>query len=294
MNPKENDRKNTSFVWRILTFPPLLIILGIIFINIPTFILRSITQFILSVLSIQNVTTASFFIFCVRSLSVYFLYLLFIRIFEKRKAKEVLITFSSIKEFIFGGLLGLITIIIVMVIMWIIGSFLITGVNTSATLFQSFFYHSFFAFLQDIVYFAIIFRIIEKNLGSWIAIVFSSIIFGFKHLLFPGYTLWSAIAQALEAGILFSALFILTRRIWFIFGFHLVWNYIQYGLILGFESEGLTALFIPEFSGSRLITGMPVGFEASILTFFMGTALGIYYLMKSRKKGNFILPYWKR
>jgi membrane protease YdiL (CAAX protease family) len=294
MNQDKNDRRNTSLIWRILTFPLLQIILGIIFINIPTFILRSITQLILSVLSIQNVTITSFVLFCVRSLSVYFLYLLFIKIFEKRKAEEVSITFSSIKEFIFGGLLGLTTIILVIVMMWIIGSFSITGVNTSATLFQSFLYHSFFAFLQDIIYFALIFRIIEKNLGSWFAIVLSSIIFGFKHLLFPGFTLWSVIAQTLEAGILFSALFIITRKIWFIFGFHLVWNYIQYGFFLGFKSEGLIALFNPEFSGSRLITGMPVGFEASIVTFFIGTALGVYYLIKSHQKGNFILPYWKR
>jgi len=293
MNATNQDKK-FSFIWKTLIIPLLQIILGIILINVPTFILRSTVQCILSALSVNNVQAIAFIIFCVRTLSVYFFYILFVKIFEKRNAEEVLITSASIKEFSSGSLLGISMITIIMALMWITGHFTITGINTSATLFQSFLYHSFFAFLQDIIYFAIIFRILEKNLGSWIAVIISAMIFGFKHLLFPGYTLWSVIAQTLEAGILFSAMFILTRKIWYILGFHLLWNYIQFGLILGFKSEGLTAFFIPEFSGSGLITGMPVGFEASVLTVIIGTLLGIYILSKSRKNGNFILPAWKR
>ena len=152
----------------------------------------------------------------------------------------------------------------------------------------------FFVFLQDIVYFAIIFRIIENRWGSWSAIVIASIIFGFKHLLFPGYTLWSVIAQSFEAGILFSTLFIFTRRIWIIFGFHFAWNFIQYGLFLGIESEKLRALFQSEFSGSNLITGMPVGPEASVFTFCILTSIGIYLLIKAYRKDKFFPPYWKR
>jgi membrane protease YdiL (CAAX protease family) len=293
MNPAKNGHKSPGIIGKIFTFPLVRIIFGIILINVSSFILRNTAQFVLSSLSIDSQVATSLVTFCVRMLTVYFAYILFIRIFEKREAQEISIDFSSAKELSFGGLLGLITISVVMTLMWVAGSFSITGVNGSATLLQSFLYHSFFAFLQDVVYFAVIFRIIEKSLGSWIAIVIVSIIFGFKHLLFPGYTLWSVIAQTFEAGILFSALFILTRRIWLIFGFHLVWNFIQYGLILGFEPEGLTALFLSDFSGSSLITGMPVGPEASLLTLCIGTALGLYFLVKAYRKGNFILPYWK-
>lgn len=294
MNPTQNDHKSSSIVVKILHFPLLQIIIGVILVNVPTFILRSIAQLILSSLSIGNDTVESLVIFCVRSLAVYFAYIFFVLIFEKRKAKEISITPSTFKEFAYGGLLGLFMISIVMTLMWIIGNFTINAVYNYTPLFQSLLFHSFFAFLQDIVYFAIIFRIIEKSLGSWIAIIIASIVFGFKHLLFPGYTLWSVIAQTIEAGILFSALFILSRRIWLIFGFHLVWNYVEYGLILGFDSEGLTPLFSTEFSGSNLITGMPVGPEASLFTFCISTAIGIYLLTKAYKKDNFILPYWIR
>ena len=294
MNQIQNDQKHSSIIRKILYFPFCRIIIGIFLVNVPTFILRSIAQFILSSFSIENDTIQSLVIFCVRLLSVYFAYMFFVRTFEKRKAEEISINISTIKELFNGGLIGLVMISIVLTLMGLTGNFTINSVDYSATLFKSFLYHSFFAFLQDIVYFAIIFRIIEKSLGSWIAIIIASLIFGFKHLLFPGYTLWSVIAQTIEAGILFSALFILSRRIWLIFGFHFVWNYIQYGLIQGFDTEGLTPFFNTDFSGSNLVTGKPVGLEASLVTFIIGTFLGIYYLRKAKKNRNFVLPYWER
>jgi membrane protease YdiL (CAAX protease family) len=279
---------------RILKFPLIKIIIGIVLINVPTFIMRSIAQAILSALSIHHVTVTALVVFSIRLLTVYFFYTLFVKLFEKRKASELSLDGSSLKEFFHGGLIALISILVVMGIIWLTGAFRIQGINASATLFRSILYHFFFAFLQDVVYFLIIFRIVEKNLGSWPAIITSSFIFGFKHLLFPGYTLWSVVAQTLEAGILFSALFIMTHRIWMIFGFHFIWNFIEYGLILGFQSEQLVGLFQSDFSGSNLITGMPVGLEASIVTCILLTGLGIYFVYKTYKQGRFILPVRKK
>jgi len=288
------SENKTNIFLKILYFPPVQIIIAIILVNIPTFVVRSITQLILSFLDVKNDTLTALIIFCTRLLTVYFAYFYFVKVFEKRKAEEISINYASIKEF-FGGLaLGISAICTVTIIMWLTGNFTVTGINNSATLFQSFLYNFFFAFLQDIVYFAIIFRITERSIGSWIAIFIASIIFGFKHLLFPGYTLWSVIAQSFEAGILFSSLFILSRKIWIIFGFHLAWNFIQYGIILGFEPEKLVPLFISNFLGSSLITGLPIGPEASLLTLCLLTSVGIFFAIKSYKKGYFILPYWKK
>lgn len=292
MNLKEH--KNSNFLFRILHFPLVQIIIGILLVNVTTFMMRSVAQLILSSLSMGNHSMAAFILFCVRSLTVYFAYVLFVRIFEKRNAEEITLNALALKETSMGGLLGLCMMTFVIGLMWLLKIFTVSAIDGSAPLFRSFLHHSFFAFLQDIVYFAIIFRIVEKNLGSWTAIVLASIIFGFKHLLFPGYTLWSVIAQMLEAGILFSALFMISRRIWLIFGFHVVWNTIQYGLLLGFDAEGLTPLFHAEFSGSNLMTGMPVGLEASLITFCIGTATGIFFLIKAHQTGKFIKPYWKR
>ena len=106
--------------------------------------------------------------------------------------------------------------------------------------------------------------------------------------------MWSVIAQSFEAGILFSAFYIFSRNIWLIFGFHVAWNFIEYGFILGTGEGAMAPLFISKFSGPNLITGMPVGPEASLLTFFIFTATGIYLLAAANKKGNLIAPIWKR
>jgi membrane protease YdiL (CAAX protease family) len=283
-----------TLFYRILHFPVIQIIIAIIFVNIPTFILRSITQYLLTSLSLTSDTVNTVIIFFVRILTVYFAYYLFVKIFEKREAREISISISSMKSFFYGFLFGLLSIFLIMGLIWITGNFSIMGVNSSATLFESFLYHSFFAFLQDIVYFAIIFRILERWIGSWGSIAIAALIFGFKHLLFPGYTLWSVIAQSFEAGILFSALYIFSRNIWLILGFHTIWNFIEYGFILDSSDGSMIPLFISEFSGSNLITGMPVGPEASLYTFAIFTSIGIYLLAILYKRGDIMLPSWKR
>ncbi len=279
---------------RILNFPLLKIIIGIILVNVPTFLLRSMAQLLMSFLSIYNETVIAVVIFSVRLATVFFVYKFFTKIIEKRRVNELSLDISALKEFRYGDLVGFVSIITVLGLMWLLGNYSINGINNSATIFKSFLHNFFFAFLQDIVYFLIVFRIIEKSLGSWIAVVITTIIFGFKHLLFPGYTVWSGITQAFEAGILFSAFFMITGRIWLLFGFHFIWNFIEYGFILGFKPEGLIGLFKSEFFGSNLITGIPVGIEASILTFVIGTGLGLYVLFKAFKKGNYVLPFWRR
>ena len=173
------------------------------------------------------------------------------------------------------------------------GYFSISNINESAPLFQSILVHLFFAFLQDMVYFIIIFRISEKRLGSWIAIIIASVIFGFKHLLFPGYTLWSAVAQTIEGGLLFSALFLHTRRIWILFGFYFTWNFVQHGIIGFPEFDKIPSLINLDIKGSDLITGNPVGMEASFVTFILLSGLGIYLLHKAYKQNKFIKPSWK-
>ena len=293
MEEKIISKTERNVFFRILNFPVMQILIAIILVNVTTFILRSITQYILYSLSLNN-TLTSVVIFLVRVFTVYFAYLLFFKFFEKRKVQEISITSKSIKEFFYGALFGLFGIVTILTLMWITGNFTISGVNGSSTLFQSFLYLFFFAFLQTIVYFAIIFRILEKWVGSWSAIAIASIIFGFKHLLFPGYTLWSVIAQSIEGGILFCAIYIFFRNIWLIFGFIAVWDFIESGFILGLDNEAMIPLFNSEFSGSSLITGMPVGPEASILTFFIFTSIGIYLLRIAYKKGNFVLPSWKK
>lgn len=281
-------------MWRIITFPILKIIIAVILVNVPTFLLRNMAELILSALHVTDKTFVSCIVFVVRIVTVYFAYLLFVRIFERRKAIEISFSNTTIKDFFLGGVYGLLSFSITALIILLTGMCSISSVNENPTLLTNFFFDFFFAFLQDIVYFAIIFRITEKYLGTFISIFIAGVIFGFKHLLFPDYTIWGAIAISLEGAILFTALFIISRNIWMVFGFHFAWNYLANGIFGLVKLEGIQSLLNVEISGPEILAGSRNGIESSVIALAVSLFIGIPYLMIAYRRGNFIRPFWKR
>ncbi|MBN1764271.1 MAG: CPBP family intramembrane metalloprotease [Sedimentisphaerales bacterium] len=271
-----NAKAKVPVLSSIVNFPIIKICIALFLVYVPTFILRSIAEFILYRLAVQNEAVIALVLFGVSSLTVYFMYVLFVNTIEKRPMHELKLDSSALKQTASGGLLGFLTITSVLALLWVTGTITSVGINPDATLLPSVFHHLFFAFLQDVVYFAILFRILEKSLGSWPAIAIAALAFGFKHLLLPGYTLWTVTAQAIEAGLLFSALFILTRRIWCILGFHFAWNFIVSGLIVFNQSRSLQDLFLVTVTGPDFLTGQPIGSEASFITFIVRMGLGLF------------------
>jgi membrane protease YdiL (CAAX protease family) len=67
---------------------------------------------------------------------------------------------------------------------------------------------------EEIVFRGGVFRILEEWLGTAIALAASAALFGALHLANPGATLFSALAIALEAGVLLAVAYALTRRLW--------------------------------------------------------------------------------
>ncbi len=288
----QNKKSLKTILFKIINFPVLQIILGVALVNVLTFISESLIQLALSTLDVKNNLITSPLIFVIRMLSVYFIYLFFVKIFEKRKAYEISIDRQTIKDFSIGCIIGLSLISLTFSLLYLLGYCSIEGINNSADLFQSFRFAFFFAFLQDIVYFAIIFRISERHLGSVPAIIIAGIIFGFKHLLFPDYSVWSAIAMTIEIAVIFSALYIKTRRIWMMFGFHFMYNFIQNGFLL--KIQDMESLLRVKVNGPEIIAGSQNGLESSIIAIILSVCIGAYFMKKAKVEGKFILPFWKK
>lgn len=294
METEIETMKPSHALWRLFGHPLVQIVIGIVIVNVVTFFFRSIAQAILSALAVEHSTFKSPIVFIVRALTVYYGYVLFVRISEKRKADEITIDRKSLGHVLSGSAVGVLSIGVVLAMMWLLGFFSVVSVNDSPTVFEDIMFHSFFAFIQDVVFIAILFRILEKSLGTWLSMVVASVIFGFQHLLYPRQTLLSASAQTVEVGILFCSLYVVTRRIWLIFGFHFAWNFIQYAVV-GFPvMEDSHPLLVTQFSGPAIITGYPVGLEASLLTFVIGTGLGLFLLRKAIVLKKSVEPGWKR
>ena len=151
------------------------------------------------------------------------------------------------------------------------------------------------AMFEEIFLRAIIFKITEEYLGSWMAIVIQALLFGFMHASNPDASIMSSLAISIEAGILLAAAFMLTRRIWLAFGIHFAWNWFQgvfYGIdVSGFEMEGILDSSV---AGPELITGGEFGFEMSIVAFVACTITGLYLLYLATKRKQVVKPIWIR
>ena len=151
------------------------------------------------------------------------------------------------------------------------------------------------AFIEEIVFRGIVFRIVEAALGTWIALILSAAIFGLLHLVNPHATLQGAMAIVFEAGVMFAAAFVLTRRLWLPIGIHAGWNFTQGG-IFGVPVSGQPSggLLDGTLNGPEWLSGGVFGAEASMVAVVLGIGLGSTLLVMAWRRGRFIAPYWRR
>lgn len=102
---------------------------------------------------------------------------------------------------------------------------------------------------------------------AWFAIAMTSLFFGLAHLSNPGVNLIST-ANTILAGIWFGVAYLKTRDLWFVWGLHLVWNWIQ-GAVFGIEVSGLTDItrspLLREIdTGPAWLTGGIYGLEGGV------------------------------
>jgi membrane protease YdiL (CAAX protease family) len=118
---------------------------------------------------------------------------------------------------------------------------------------------------------------------GWLAIIVTSVFFALVHLDNSGANYISSFNTAL-AGVWFGVAYLKTRNLWFPFGLHLAWNWMQ-GAIFGIEVSGLknlttAPLFRETDAGPNWLTGGDYGIEGGIactIALVFSTAL-IYFL----------------
>lgn len=146
---------------------------------------------------------------------------------------------------------------------------------------------------EEIIFRGYIFQILERRWGSGIAILVSSLLFGFAHVGNPGpnATIWQHLAGpafiCLEAGLPLSAGYMATRRLWLPIGLHWAWNFFE-GPIYGADVSGisLSTLYRARFSGPFLLTGGSFGPEASVIALVVGTVTGLLLLRVAIRAGQ--------
>jgi membrane protease YdiL (CAAX protease family) len=247
-----------------------------------------------STLSEPLSTYIRYFKFVLTVIATFFAYKLYVFIFEKRPAYEL--SFSSFVPETFAGIVaggGMITLSVIILI--IPGFYKVDSFNSITSLTDGLFLFANGAFFEEVLFRLIIFRLVEEFVGSWISMIISALLFGFAHIFNDNATLWSATAIAIEAGFLLAVAFMLTRRIWFAFGLHFGWNFLQ-ASVFGIATSGnsFEGLISPGITGPSWLTGGAFGIEASLITIIIGLIAALILLKMVIIDSQTVFPVWKR
>ena len=222
------------------------------------------------------------------------MYVLFCRLIERRPAAEFALP-GALPELGMGLVTGIVLFSAVVAAIWAFGGYRVTGQNDASVLLPVLAMALASGVPEEIIFRGLLFRLLEKWLGSWWAIGISSIAFGAAHLGNSNATWFAAVAIALEAGIMLAAIFMITRRLWAAIGLHAAWNFAQGGIygiaVSGGDFKGLL-IPGPTPGASDLVTGGAFGAEASLPSVVIATAFGIVLLVIAHRRGRFIAPSW--
>lgn len=273
-----------------MVLPPLmrLLLLGAVL-----FCLMVWAQSWLSVFKDQPLLSASFQV--VLGLLAVVFYVAYGKFIERREVTE-LSTPGLVREWATGAMCGAGLYTASAVTLMMLGVYKVEGFNSPVFLLPALAMAIQSGMFEELIFRGVLHRSVEAVLGSWAGILISSLAFGLIHLVNPGATIGDAIYISVEAGLLLSAAYLVTRRLWICIGFHMSWNYVQSAVFSGAVSGNAAepGLLKATIEGAELLTGGAFGMEHSIVALVYCTTIGVILLMIAIRRGHLMPPLWKR
>jgi CAAX protease family protein len=222
-------------------------------------------------------------------------YKLYTQFIEKRKPLE-LQRKGLIRDIVTGFLISLLIVFLVVFVLKITHCFDITGVIGKKRLVMDLLVKFFMgAFIEELIFRLILFKITEELLGTWIALAIQALLFGFAHGLNDNATIFTSLAVAIVGGLVYTTAYIYSRSLWLPLGLHFGWNFAQSGICSmpnsGTPYEGL---LVTKISGPEWLTGGAFGIEASYFTILLCLLLMVIFIIIAIKSSQIELPVWKR
>ena len=273
--------------WRSVFGPLGRIVLATVLVGGSVAVAQVVVKLLRGVLSLGGAVPAFYYVayLIVSVLVAYFVYQAYVRLVEKRAASELSGT-GAPRELGLGALLGLGLITVTVVILWEFGSYGVVGLNSVAVIFVSLANDGAGAFVEEVILRGVIFRITEERLGTWVALAVSAVIFALLRLASPGATVVGAIVVGIEGGVLLSAAYVLTQRLWLAIGIHFGWDFSQ-DAIFGI-GKGAKGLLQGELGGPAVLSGGSAGIEGSVVALLLCLLISALLLAGARQRGNFV------
>ncbi|MEU0440580.1 CPBP family intramembrane glutamic endopeptidase [Streptomyces sp. NPDC006186] len=205
-----------------------------------------------------------------------------------RRATPELSRAGAVREFLQGGGIGLGFILVSALLITAFGgySFSWAGDGVWSVLWGAVAVQIGAAVSEELMFRGFALQALEQRWGSRVALLVTSVFFGVAHLGSPGANAWSAVAIAVEAGVLLGAAFLWRRNIWFVVGLHFAWNTTEQLLGVPVSGHSPDGLFTVDVHGSAALTGGTFGLEASVLPVLIGAAIAVPMLVLAHRGGR--------
>lgn len=211
-------------------------------------------------------------------------YRCFVSTTEKRRLTEFSLD-GAVRETGIGLALGAALGLTVAGILAAAGAFAVTGSSgTAGFLLKSVPEQIMVACFEEILFRAVIFRLVEQRWGAMTALVTSTLLFALAHM--PNdHVSAIGILTTCVASLVLSACYMKTRRLWLPIGLHFAWNSTYDGLfslpVSGHAARGWLEVTM---SGPTWLTGGGYGVEASVVTLLVWTGAAVL-LLRGRHGG---------
>lgn len=181
---------------------------------------------------------------------------------------------------------GLITLMVA--IMAVFGWYTVSSVQFNAlVVLNGFLAMVAVSLFEELLFRNLLFSTLEAELGSWITLAITALVFGFAHTFNPNATLMSSVSIAITAGVLLGGAFMISRNLWLVFGIHAAWNF-TLGSVFGIPVSGMPSqgILTPTLTGPTLWTGGAFGIEAGLLSIIVVGLVGFAFVVQAVRQNQ--------
>jgi membrane protease YdiL (CAAX protease family) len=281
--PIEPVTPTDSKVWRVIHFP---VILAACALGLLALAALGVNLLGLGLGYLPYVPGARYLAPLIGAAAIILVYLVFVRIVERRRHIEELSAAGWLTEVGLGLGAGLALCLIVFAIQATAGVVSIESVTVPRGLLAPVVTWMCTVICQELVLRGLLFRLAERLLGSWMALVGSAVFCG-GGVVLSGMPPSVALAAGLQSGLLFAAAYMVTRRLWAAIGLHVGIGVAQMVLY------GPKGVVLSRVAGPEWLTGGSGGADASLPGLAI-TALAIAALLGTAIRwGRIVRPMWR-
>lgn len=197
---------------------------------------------------------------------------------------------ALVKESGLGLLCGGLAITVIVGLIYISGLLQFSGFNPSIQVLPVILPVLAFVVTEEFFFRGILYRIIEEQAGTFLALLISAVLFSALHLTNDHYSLFSFVSILL-GGLFTGLMYTYTKRLWLPVFAHFAWNYTQilFGLsVSGADTYTNGAVILTQTSGNPILSGGAFGPENSLFALLVSLILVVVFFRLSQKEGKFI------